>query len=304
MFRATIYSFLISIIIASNANTSVYLNVEAAQEGLRRGQTESFASPVGRFSVDDKDGTNYQFNGVLIHPSLVLTNRHTIKGEKFWKDGSFCAYPNAQQFYEKISSSTTSIEEKTALRGYGARLDLNQIYLHPNEDVDLAIVKLIHPLTQIKPLSLLLSKPKNWGNGYFVSYAPVYTLNSGDEVIEQYKRHIAILDVTEESVHVRGIQQQVLIKNWELAGDVSNPSNREYIPQEGMHRLTAFTQPSDSGAGFVVKNNQYLVAGIHRGRSILTEETDEKDSKIVAVSSMIIPLYPYKDWIEGILRKM
>jgi hypothetical protein len=112
--------------------------------------------------------------------------------------------------------------------------------------------------------------------------------------LHEHKRHIAILDIKEESIGES--LSPVLVSKWQLENDPLNPLNRKFIPQKDMHRLKAFTQESDSGAAFIVagqKKGDYFVAGIHRGRGIDSNE----------VLSLIVPLYPHKKWIEEILAQ-
>ena len=303
MYRKIIYNLLFFIVALSVSKASTYLNEEAAQEGLRRGQSESFASSTGQFTVILNDGNGGNFNGVLIAPSLVITSRHALKNTtSSWK-GRFCTYYDAKE-YEDAFRTRTPDPLKDHFINFGSPLNSPNIFFHPDEKIDLAIVQLMRSLN-IQPIPLLLNQPKIWSNGFFVSYAPVYTSPSSTEIFAKNKRHIAIFDVKESTLALqtsKGIETiPTLLKYWHLEGDIADPLNRKFIPNDEMHRLTALTQMSDSGAGFVVKyDGEYMVAGIHKGRSISHDERDVQKQ----VSSHIIPFYPYKDWIEKILKKV
>lgn len=306
MIQKFIYSLFIVVMAAHSTYGSTYLTEEAAEEGVRRGASETFPSSVGVINADGldshKDYIWLKFNGVLIHPSLVLTSRHCLKKYSI-TDGSFWANADAGQAWEEVTNKETSSGRRQELQKYCSQLDLNTIYFPPDEGVDLAIIRLKRPLSQVKLLPLLLDRPKkDWSNGYFVSYAPVYTLSGLDKILNEHKRHIAILDVKEkEVVDIKekvdsSSSQSVLVSRWHLEGNPHDPLNRKFIPQNDMHRLTAFTQESDSGAAFIVtgqKKGDYFVAGIHRGRGV-----DEEHGEVL---SLIIPLYPHKKWIEGAL---
>lgn len=301
MLQNFIYSFLIIATTVHSICASTYLTEEAANEGVRRGKSESFASSTGIINGDgvtpDEKYVWLKFNGVLIHPSLVLTSRHCIRQYSI-TNGSFWTTDNAGEAWQETASNETSPERRQELRKYASQLDLDNIYFPPDESVDLAIIRLKRPLTEIKILPLLLDQPKkNWSNGYFVSYAPIYALPDFNKILKEHTRHIAILDVKEEShPSVGKTFQAVLVSNWQLKGDPTDPQNREFIPQENMHRLKAFTQESDSGAAFIVAGpKENSIAGIHRGRGVDLDHNE--------VLTLIIPLYPYKEWIKGILDK-
>ena len=305
--RTYLQSFII-IMTISTSWASTYVNEEAAHDGLHRGD-EPFTRSTGIFNINAhpikslmignqplgaNDVVDLKFNGVLIHPSFVLTSRHSIQGNKFTPfSGSFWLCPDAGKAWEETMSGETSRERREYLRQFSCPLDLNNIYLPPDETTDLAIVQLTRPLKDITCLPLLLEKPqRNWSNGYFVSYAPVYSLTNTHTMLAQNKRHIAILDIAEDNP---SFSDPYLISKWQLEGNPLDPLNRQFIPQEGKHKLKAFTQESDSGAAFVVKSNQKdYVAGIHRGRMVAEESSGE-------VATLITPLYPHKKWITGIL---
>ena len=308
--RTCLQSFII-IMTISTSWASTYVDEEAAGDGLRRGD-EPFTRLTGIFNINAnptkpltinnqslgvKDVVDLKFNGVLIHPSLVLTCRHSIKGNKYNPiAGSFWLTPDAGKAWEDTMNRETSGERRGYLQQLSCQLDLNNIYLHPDEEIDLAIVQLSRPLNTITCLPLLLDKPKSkWSNGYFVSYAPVYSLARPNTMLSQNKRHIAIMDIAEDN---SSFSEPYLISKWQLEGDLFNPLNRKFIPQEGMHKLKAFTQESDSGAAFIIKSKeQYYVAGIHRGRMVAEESLGE-------VATLITPLYPHKEWITEILASM
>lgn len=292
MLKEIIFSLFAVLITTQGTFASTYINEESANEGITRGTTESFTSSTGILIADAEPNITVRFNGVLIHPSLVLTNRHCLKTYEL-TDGSFWAMDNAGEAIKEIMSLDTPQERKLYLSKYCARLDLEKVYYPSDETIDLAIVGLKSPLNDVKIISLFLIKPKAWDNGFFVSYAPVYALSKIDQILHENKCHIAILDVTEENMPA-----QILLSKWQLKGDPLDSKNRNFIPQEKAHRLKAFTQESDSGAAFVVKKDDYHVAGIHRGRGIITnEESGEKE-----VFTLIIPLYPHKSWIENIIN--
>jgi hypothetical protein len=302
MLEKIVYGLLIFGIATSVSNASVYLNEKSAQEGLERGKTEIFASSTGLFMVHYKDNTDQMYNGIYIHPSLVLTTRHTLKVESC-EIGIFLTHPDADKFSSIIKNKETSNSQKEQLTEIYAPINLSKIYLHPDKDVDLAIVGLNYPLTGVTPLPLSLTKPKGWPNGYLVSYGSVYTSPSSTKLFAKNKRHISILDVEERFLDMKSdygqiYKQPYLVKDWDLKGNLEDKYNYNFIPKEGMHRLNAFTQPRDSGAGFIIKcDGKHYLAGIHKGR-MLFPKTDGNQK----VSSGIIPLYPYKDWIEGILK--
>lgn len=259
------------------------------------------ANPIKPLTIDTPDGVDknviidLKFNGVLIHPSLVLTTRHSIIGDKYKPfAGSFWLTPDANTAWKETMDTKTSQERRSYLQQLSRQLELNNVYLPPNESTDLAIIQLKRPLHTVKCLPLLLDKPKrNWSNGYFVSYAPVYPLAGPNTMLSDNKRHIAIMDVMEDN---SSLSEPYLVSKWQLEGDPRDPLNRQFIPPEGMHKLKAFTQESDSGAAFIVKasNQQFHVAGIHRGRMVAEDSVGE-------VSTLITPLYPYKEWITGII---
>ncbi len=308
--RMCLQSF-IMIMTISTSWASTYVDEEAADNGLRRGD-EPFtrstgifninANPIKPLMIDNQslgvnDFVDLKFNGVLIHPSLVLTCRHSIKGNKYNSiAGSFWLTPDAGKAWEDTMDRETSAERRGYLQQFSCQLDLDHIYLPADEAIDLAIVRLTRPLHTITCLSLLLDKPKrDWSNGYFVSYAPVYSLTNPNTILSQNKRHIAIMDIAEDN---SSFSEPYLISKWQLEGDLFNPLNRKFIPQEGMHKLKAFTQESDSGAAFIVKSKeQYYVAGIHRGRMVAGESLGE-------VATLITPLYPHKEWITEILASV
>lgn len=287
---------------------STYVDEEVAGEGLRRGD-EPFTRSTGIFNINAnpikplmidnqplgvKDVVDLKFNGVLIHPSLVLTSRHSIKGNMYTPiDGSFWLCSDAGKAWEEIMDRETSVERRKYLRTVSCQLDLNHVYLPPDEMTDLAIVRLTRPLNDVTCLPLLLDKPeRNWSNGYFVSYAPVYSLTNPHTMLAQNKRHIAILDIEEDNSN---FSETYLISKWLLKGNPLDPLNRQFIPEKEKHRLKAFTQESDSGAAFVIRLKQKdYVAGIHRGRMVSEESLGE-------VATLITPLYPHKKWITEIL---
>lgn len=308
--RLYLQSFII-IMTTSTCWASTYINEEAANDGLHRGN-EGFTHSTGIFninanpikpltidhqSVDVHDVVDIKFNGVLIHPSLVLTTRHSIKGNKYTPiAGSFWLTPDANKAWEETMDNETSQERRNYLRQLSCQLELSNVYLPPDESTDLAIVQLKRPLNTITCMPLLLDKPqRNWSNGYFVSYAPVYSLTNSYTMISENKRHVAIMDIAEDN---SSFSEPYLTSKWQLQGDPRNSLNREFIPQDGMHKLTAFTQESDSGAAFIVKlKQQFYVAGIHRGRMVAEDSVGE-------VSTLITPLYPHKEWVTGIIASV
>jgi hypothetical protein len=308
--RLYLQSFII-VMTLSTSWASTYINEEVANEGLCRGN-EAFTRSTGIFNINAhpikplmidnqslgvKDVVDLKFNGVLIHPSLVLTCRHSIKGNKYNPfAGSFWLAPDAGKAWEDTINVETSAEHRLYLQQFSCPLDLNNIYLPPDETTDLAIVQLTRPLNDITCLPLLLDKPqRNWSNGYFVSYAPVYSLTNPHTMLAQNKRHIAILDIEEDNFN---FSEPYLISKWLLKGNPLDPLNRQFIPEKEKHRLKAFTQESDSGATFVIRLNQKdYVAGIHRGRMVSEESLGE-------VATLITPLYPHKKWITEILASV
>ena len=126
-------------------------------------------------------------------------------------------------------------------------------------------------------------------NGYFISYAPIFALSNLDKNLSEDRRHIAILTVKKDKLVLPKSEVPILKTKWELVGEPTDPLNKNFIPQ-----------PSDSGAGFIVKKGtDYYVAGIHKGRAIFTNDANGKQE----VKTLIVPLYPYKSWIEEICRK-
>ncbi len=292
MLKKIIFSLFLALLSTNDIFASTYINEESANEGIRRGATESFASSTGLVVADAEPNITATFNGVLIHPSLILTNRHCLKKYKL-TDGSFWAMDNAGEAIKETMSLDTPQERKLYLKKYCARLDLKKVYYPADETIDLAIVGLKSPINEVKIVPLFLEKPKNWSNGFFVSYSPVYSLSNINQVLHENKCHIAILDVTEESM-----SSPILISKWQLEGNPSDSKNRKFIPQKNEHRLKAFTQESDSGSAFIIKKDKYHVAGIHRGRGVITNE----ESGEIEVCTLIIPLYPHKTWIENTLK--
>lgn len=296
MSKNIIFFLFIVILTANKTFASTYITEEGANEGLRRGAIEPFTVSTGMIIAHTNDDEVVRFNGVLIHPSLILTNRHTMTGKYNLSVGSFWAVDDAGTAREDLNNLETTQDRRTYLQQFASKLDLKTIFFHPDESVDLAIVKLNRPLNRVKRLPLLLDKPKSWENGYFVSYAPIYALSNLDKELDQEKRHIAILTVKEENLILSKSEVPILTTNWELEGDPTAPLNKNFISQPNMHRLTAFSQPSDSGAGFIIrKGNDYYVAGIHKGRAVFTNNEGTQE-----VKTLIIPVYPYKNWINEI----
>jgi hypothetical protein len=301
--RTIAYNLLLLILAISVSHASTYLNEEAAQEGLKRGQSEHFASSTGHIGIYSAEGASRESNGVLISPSLVITTRHALENLQPGMNGRFCTYHNVQEYTVAFLDKHIPPHTRDYFWNFGCPLDLSNIFFHPDETVDLAIVRLQRNL-KVKPLPLLLDQPKKWSTGFLVSYAPTYTSPASTEVFARDRRHISIFDVQESTVELKtqkGIETMpALLKYWDLEGNIEDPLNRRFVPKDDMHRLTAFTQISDSGAGFVAKcENGYQVAGVHLGRFVLYDELDMQTK----ISTNIIPFYPYKSWIKKIMKK-
>ena len=162
MFKNIIYFLFIVILAANKIFASTYITEEGANKGLRRGATEPFVVSTGIIMAHTNEDQGVKFNGVLIHPSLILTNRHTMKGKYNLSVGSFWAVDDAGTAWKDVNNSETTQVRRTHLQQFACKLDLNTIFFHPDESVDLAIVKLSRPLNSVKLLPLLLEKPKSW----------------------------------------------------------------------------------------------------------------------------------------------
>jgi hypothetical protein len=286
-------------------NASEYLSKEAAEEGIGRGCKESFACSTGFIFISDKNGVDVNANGILLAPHCILTTKHTLTGRVIPHQASFTTYPDIPGYVKEIGDEGISPERRKNLNSFGSSMDLKKIYFHPDENVDLAIIHLKYPISNVKFLPLYLEKPPKLFLGFFVSYAPVYALPDTENLVVKDTRHIAILDVEEVPLSIQKKEGgdmpplPFLISKFRLEGDVHDQTNRSLTPTPNMHRLKAFTLPSDSGAAFIVKvQNQYYIAGVHKGRAVLPEPQEEAN-----VCSAIIPLYPYKDWILATIKR-
>jgi hypothetical protein len=71
-----------------------------------------------------------------------------------------------------------------------------------------------------------------------------------------------------------------------------------YPEETNWHRLLVTTNPKDSGAPFIVKQDGiYQLAGLHKGKAIIPN-IELPEEGFVPALSLIVPLYPYIQWIQ------
>jgi hypothetical protein len=289
---------LLLVLAGSPALASVYATAAAADEGIRRGASEPFTRGVGWLDLQI-GGKTLHANGILIAPNKLLTVKHALLSYKI--DSA------AVIFHPDIIEFNTHCHERPREPFYGkpvshiaSRLKLDSIVNHPS--LDFSMITLMQDLPGVARAPLLLENPKEpTMSGFLTSYSPVHALGI-EESVHEGARHISILKNVTEGKRISDGGTHWM-KFWDIpAGvDATDPTNRIFTPLAEDHRLTAYSQQSDSGAPFVVKMGaDYKIAGLYRGKEILPcapEDCVGDKMKYVAVSS-ITPLYLAADWIR------
>jgi hypothetical protein len=276
-------------ILSSASYASTYITREGAEEGLERGSKESFTSPVGQIAIDlTENKGRINLNGVLVSDQYLLTSRHI---RNYQIEDCFVIFnPDAGIFLETFMSPSLSSKQRLKMRSYISALDLENAQYH--SFADLALIPLKHQVS-VSPLPINFIAPKEWTNGFFVTYSPVRSLETENQVIAYDKRHISIIKPKE--MEIEGISGKFLGKEWLLTGDKMNSQNNAFIPEENAHRLTAFSTPSDSGGAFITKrtsDQQFYLSAIHKGRVIIDN----------SLYTIMVPLYPYQEWIHEVIK--
>jgi len=282
---------------------STYTSSQAVIEAVRRGATEEFCKPCGflSYSVKGSEQLSKDLNGVLITPSLILTVKHGLvdpetKNPLELAMGIFILNPNVTK------ACLLSDEDKRRVL-QAASVDCSITYPHPDPNVDLCILRLKKPINNIAILPLLDSAQEQWVNGVLVSFAPPKIMDpkipipSVPEIFSpnDQARHIAIL-------HIDSVMD-FLDAVYLTTSFLMHKTHKTFLyPKDAVvHRLNAFSNPSDSGAPFIVKiAGQYYVAGLHKGKVVVRgEEMPDKDYE--PAFSLIIPVYAYIEWIQSII---
>lgn len=291
------FGLFISIWSSFSASAMTYSTREGLTEGLERGKTEAFAQSVGLIEVELEDSAVFSFNAVLIDPRHILTTAHKLRDVRIRK-GSFFTHHDINRMMDLVKSEPQSPEYKESLEK-SSNLVVESFHPHPNPNVDLAVFTLKKPIHT--PLLPILSEEQSvWGNGHLVSYGTSSFFRSA--TANQYIRHISVNPVqlnSLERLELKGADPSTpriwLETIWSYRTSPLDISS--YIFPEGAHRLLTVTAPTDSGAAFIVRNSgQYHLAGLHKGKIGLPDDIENN-----RIRSVIIPLYPYIDWIRGIV---
>ena len=307
----------LALLATTPALPSVYPTAAGVPEAVRRGVQEPFTRSVGYLDLEldpnyGKPEASLTGNVVLLSSRKILTSAHLLRT---YQPASAIVifHPDVAEFNQHCRDVVASGRALAEVPFHGqsvfaisAKLDLATIQYHPT--LDLAIVTLNRALPSIPILPLLLNRPEALKNGYLVSYSPIYALGR-QAPLHEFKRHLSVQDVMERNVPTLAGERMVFwTKEWRVPAGVAlaDASNKVFAPMPTDHRLTSFSEPSDSGAAFIVSQGGHpKLGGIHRGKAVVMNveaaatfsgQTTADDG--AALLSLIVPLYLAGDWIE------
>lgn len=233
------------------------------------------------------DGGAHWGTGVLIAPNTVLTVAHGVcPNRSILKDSFINFSQQGEDFDSEGRFPFIPFLQRDVIHHPAHGTDENGI----SHGVDLALITLSRPVTNIQPVKLYESEMQINQQGYIVGYG-CYGKN-GSLINESGRcRHFG-------TVKLSGVDSNYLTKA--ITSNTSGPNIRQFeqITGDGPHQAIAIE--GDSGSPFLVGNAKaktLSVAGIFHGVSGYSFNDEIKLADV-----QWIPIYPHLDWIKENIR--